>query len=251
MSDTYTVQRGDNLTKIARRNGYPSWRVIYNHPDNAAFRRKRRNPDLILPGDVIVLPDQPPTTLPSATLKLPWNFARRFRLSPRLYLQPVQPPNYGPFLPNQLPPGLRPPFRRTPPSGSHPIVLGGPVWDNLPPLGGPVRGGYGTALKWTGKAILRYPYVDRKLDALKDWGWDFVWRSRSSLGKGISIGLGVTGAAVLLSIEPTRDFIRSQAHGFDFGLGVLGADWLSVRPLLGIDGNWGGMINFNLMRLGD
>ncbi|MHC4399783.1 MAG: LysM peptidoglycan-binding domain-containing protein [Planctomycetota bacterium] len=57
MSTVYVVRRGDTLTRIARDHGFDSWRTIYNHPDNAAFRRQRPNPDLIYPGDRIVIPD--------------------------------------------------------------------------------------------------------------------------------------------------------------------------------------------------
>ena len=35
----------------------PGWRAIYDHPWNAAFRRRRRNPDLIHPGDILYIPD--------------------------------------------------------------------------------------------------------------------------------------------------------------------------------------------------
>lgn len=58
MSAQYTIQSGDTLTKIAAREGYASWRDIYYHPENSAFRTKRPSPDRIFPGDVIVLPDR-------------------------------------------------------------------------------------------------------------------------------------------------------------------------------------------------
>jgi hypothetical protein len=56
MSTNYTVRPGDNLTKIARDHGFDSWRMLYDHPENAAFRGRRRDPNLIYPGDVIVIP---------------------------------------------------------------------------------------------------------------------------------------------------------------------------------------------------
>ena len=66
MSKLYSVQRGDTLTAIARRFGLKSWQDLYHSPDNAAFRAKRPNPNLIFPGDIIVipgpLPGQPPAT---------------------------------------------------------------------------------------------------------------------------------------------------------------------------------------------
>jgi LysM domain len=62
MSTPYTVRRGDTLTKIANGHGFRNWRAIYDHPDNAAFRRLRPNPNLIYPGDVIQIPDSAPNT---------------------------------------------------------------------------------------------------------------------------------------------------------------------------------------------
>ena len=52
----YIVVRGDNLSKIARRNGLKSWRDIYYHFANSHFRQKRTNPNLIHPGDVLQIP---------------------------------------------------------------------------------------------------------------------------------------------------------------------------------------------------
>lgn len=71
MSTNYTVKPGDNLTKIALSHGFKSYRDIYDHPLNAAFRAKRPNPNLIFAGDVIVIPDRggpgplpPPSPVP-------------------------------------------------------------------------------------------------------------------------------------------------------------------------------------------
>jgi nucleoid-associated protein YgaU len=50
---TYTVQAGDNLTKIARQvyGDGNKWKAIYE-----ANRDKIKNPDLIHPGEVLTLP---------------------------------------------------------------------------------------------------------------------------------------------------------------------------------------------------
>jgi hypothetical protein len=56
MSTTYTVQKGDWLDKIARNHGFGSWRDLYHHPENAAFRAKRPDPNKIFPGDRLVIP---------------------------------------------------------------------------------------------------------------------------------------------------------------------------------------------------
>jgi hypothetical protein len=62
----YVIKSGDTLTKIAAQFGFASWRDIYHHPENAAFRRKRPNPDKIFPGDELVIPGHPvqPSDLP-------------------------------------------------------------------------------------------------------------------------------------------------------------------------------------------
>jgi hypothetical protein len=64
MGTTYTVKPGDNLSLIASRHGLKSWQQIYNDPANASFRLKRPNPNLIFPGDVLVIPGGSPGPTP-------------------------------------------------------------------------------------------------------------------------------------------------------------------------------------------
>jgi hypothetical protein len=54
----HTVQQGDTLYKIAKKYGFRDWRTIYNHADNADFRKKRSNPNIIYPGDKISIPEK-------------------------------------------------------------------------------------------------------------------------------------------------------------------------------------------------
>jgi N-acetylmuramoyl-L-alanine amidase len=54
----YTVVQGDCLSNIAKMFGFADWRTIYNHANNAAFRKKRPNPNLIYPGDELYIPDE-------------------------------------------------------------------------------------------------------------------------------------------------------------------------------------------------
>jgi cortical fragment-lytic enzyme len=56
MAFNYTIRAGDTLAEIADRFGMPSWQSLYNDPANAAFKAHHPNPDLIEPGDVIVIP---------------------------------------------------------------------------------------------------------------------------------------------------------------------------------------------------
>jgi Putative peptidoglycan binding domain len=54
----HTVEQGDCLSSIAKQYGFSDWRLIYNHPENAAFKRKRPNPNCICPGDQIFIPEK-------------------------------------------------------------------------------------------------------------------------------------------------------------------------------------------------
>ena len=250
MSDRYTVKPSDNLSKIARRHGYPSWRVIYNHPENADFRRRRPNPNQIRPGDVLILPDRRSEQPTRAALFLPWNFASRLRMPSRLWLDPISLSDLSAIRPDFSPAPLNLNPRSVSPTGPRAISLCGPVRD-APQAGtsAPVRGGSGTALRWVGRALLRCQPVKERVDGAKDWALDFAWRTAPPWRRGLVVGLGLAGATVLLSIKPTREFIREQAHGHNFGLGFLGIDWLGVQPRLGINGDWGGVINFNLQNI--
>jgi hypothetical protein len=65
MSVTHTVRQGENLSSIARRYKIANWKDIYDDPANEHFRSLRPNPNLIYPGDSVVIPDIKPqaTTL--------------------------------------------------------------------------------------------------------------------------------------------------------------------------------------------
>jgi N-acetylmuramoyl-L-alanine amidase len=56
----HTVKQGECLSSIAHKYGFRDYKLVYNHPDNAAFRKKRPNPNLIFPGDVLNIPDKDP-----------------------------------------------------------------------------------------------------------------------------------------------------------------------------------------------
>ena len=55
---THSVMPGECLESIAERYGFTDPRVIYDHPDNAALRRARPDPNVLLPGDEIVIPER-------------------------------------------------------------------------------------------------------------------------------------------------------------------------------------------------
>src|SRR5215469_1542809 len=57
MSTYYSVCRGDCLSSISSQFGFDAYQAIYYHPENAAFRQKRPNPNVIYEGDVVFIPD--------------------------------------------------------------------------------------------------------------------------------------------------------------------------------------------------
>lgn len=58
---SYTVKQGDHLTRIARAHGFSDYRTIWDHPDNAELKKKRQNPNILYPGDVVSIPDSKDT----------------------------------------------------------------------------------------------------------------------------------------------------------------------------------------------
>ncbi|MEZ5511992.1 MAG: peptidoglycan-binding protein [Gammaproteobacteria bacterium] len=58
MATQHTVKQGENLGKIAKQYKIGDWKDIYLHPSNADFRKKRPNPNIICPGDVIFIPEK-------------------------------------------------------------------------------------------------------------------------------------------------------------------------------------------------
>jgi len=67
MPRTHVVVQGECLNSIARRYGFADYRTIYNDPGNKVLRKKRPSPDLLCPGDEIVIPDRKTKTVACAT----------------------------------------------------------------------------------------------------------------------------------------------------------------------------------------
>ena len=57
MSTPYTVRQGDHLARIAARFRFRDPATIWDHADNAELRASRENPDVLAPGDVVMIPD--------------------------------------------------------------------------------------------------------------------------------------------------------------------------------------------------
>jgi len=54
----YVVKQGDYLAKIARDHGFTDYIRLWNAPENARLRQKRKNPNVLFPGDVVAIPDR-------------------------------------------------------------------------------------------------------------------------------------------------------------------------------------------------
>ena len=53
----HIVEQGDCISKIAFEMGY-TWKQIWNHSENRQLKRLRKDPNVLMPGDVVVLPDK-------------------------------------------------------------------------------------------------------------------------------------------------------------------------------------------------
>jgi N-acetylmuramoyl-L-alanine amidase len=60
MATDHTVCQGECLSSIAKKYGFVNYKTIYNHSSNSDFRKKRPDPNVIYPGDVIHIPDKEP-----------------------------------------------------------------------------------------------------------------------------------------------------------------------------------------------
>jgi len=64
----HIVQQGECLSSLAARFGLAGWKQLYEHAANEKLRKKRPNPNVLAPGDEVVVPDPGPENLvPIAT----------------------------------------------------------------------------------------------------------------------------------------------------------------------------------------
>src|SRR4051794_19706314 len=87
MPTPHIVSQGECLSSIAKLYGFADWRRIYNAPDNEAFRKKRPNPDVIYPGDVVQIPARDQTPLVLATGRRHKIIVKRVQTRVRLQLE--------------------------------------------------------------------------------------------------------------------------------------------------------------------
>ena len=77
MGTVHVVAQGETLHRIAKKHGFRHWQTLYDHVDNAALRKKRPNPNLLLPGDEITIPEKEPLVV-----KIQTNQSHVFQMKP-------------------------------------------------------------------------------------------------------------------------------------------------------------------------
>ena len=58
MAITHTVVQGEHLAGIAAQYGFVDFKPIWEAPENAALKADRKNPNILFPGDKVVIPDR-------------------------------------------------------------------------------------------------------------------------------------------------------------------------------------------------
>jgi hypothetical protein len=89
MAGYYTVQQGDHVSSIAIANGFADYLIIWDHPNNADLKKKRQNPNVLLPGDPLFIPDPEDRVEPCPTDQQHKFVAKRSRLRLRLVLEDI------------------------------------------------------------------------------------------------------------------------------------------------------------------
>ena len=81
MGAHHTVQQGECLSSVAKQYHLSDYRLIYDHPENAEFKRRRPDPNIIYPGDVLFIPDKELKEVPRPT-----DNKHKFKLKEQLVL---------------------------------------------------------------------------------------------------------------------------------------------------------------------
>ncbi len=70
MPKTRIVKDGEFLAQIALDEGFLDWRTLWNAPENQSLRDKRKDPNVLQPGDAVTIPDLVPKDVAAATGQL-------------------------------------------------------------------------------------------------------------------------------------------------------------------------------------
>jgi N-acetylmuramoyl-L-alanine amidase len=58
MPKEIAVKQGDSLIRIASSQGFGTWELIWNLPENESLRQRRSDPQVLYEGDTVVIPDK-------------------------------------------------------------------------------------------------------------------------------------------------------------------------------------------------
>lgn len=58
MTAKRTIEAGESLLQLAYEEGFDTWKRVWNHPENAELREARKDPQVLLPGDALVVPER-------------------------------------------------------------------------------------------------------------------------------------------------------------------------------------------------
>ena len=60
MAENYEVKQGDTIISIAHQKGFRNWETIWDHEKNTMLRNRRKNPQILFPGDEVFIPEKTP-----------------------------------------------------------------------------------------------------------------------------------------------------------------------------------------------
>lgn len=87
MPKYHDVVQGEYLSQIARNYGFTDYATIWNHGNNADLKKKRKNPQILKPGDRIFIPDREEKQETRSTEKKHFFRAKRPKLKLNLVLE--------------------------------------------------------------------------------------------------------------------------------------------------------------------
>ncbi len=58
MAKQHTVKQGEHISRIAHQYGFSDYRTVWNYAENASLKKKRKNPNVLYPGDKVYIPDK-------------------------------------------------------------------------------------------------------------------------------------------------------------------------------------------------
>ncbi|MEZ4442984.1 MAG: peptidoglycan-binding domain-containing protein [Polyangiaceae bacterium] len=118
MPKTVVISQGQCLASLAEEHHFYDWRTIYDDPANAPLRELRPNPNHLLPGDHVVIPDKDPRVETRDTGRAHRFTVRRQPTELRIRLEDLEPQRYrlevgtqvfegsGPHIQHRIPPAV-------------------------------------------------------------------------------------------------------------------------------------------------